>query len=331
MKNLRVFVTGATGFIGEMLIEKLLLENNKVTVLVRQKTPFIIKHQEKLHIVYGDLSSIEVIEKATQQVDVIFHLAGFAQIWAKKPDFYFKINVDGTENILKAARINKIKKVVVTSSAGAFGPQNNQQLITENHQADQKPFTHYEQSKLEMNNLVKQYAKNGLPVCMVSPTRVFGLSTLSKSNTVSHMIYKYTKGKWRVIPGNGKSIGNYAFIDDVVNGYFLAAQHGVAGENYILGGENLSFNQFFNTISEVSGKKFVLLNIPIGLMLLFGYLNEVFTKLTGKKPVITRPWILKYLHNWATNITKAQTHLGYKVTPFKTAVKITLNRFEDLN
>jgi nucleoside-diphosphate-sugar epimerase len=129
---------------------------------------------------------------------------------------------------------------------------------------------------------------------------------------------------WRIIPGNGRSIGNYVFIDDVVEGHILAARFGRSGERYILGGENHSFRGLFDIIGETAGKRRILVNLPEGLMKGIIKLFMFMSKLSESPPAITVDWLDKYLNNWIMSSSKAVNELGYKITPLSEGVSRTI-------
>lgn len=318
------FVTGASGFIGEQLIKKLVDENKKVKVLCRATYPNWFAEHSNIQIIKGDLFSKDLAHEFIG-VDGIFHLAAYAKPWAKDESIYHKINVKGTQQIIELAEKARVKKVVVTSSAGALGPQVGENLVTES-QINTKPKTAYEVSKIEVLALVKNW-KGKTKVCAVSPSRVFGTGKLSTSNAVTKMMVAYAKGTWRFIPGSGNSIGNYAFVEDVVTGHLLAMQKGQPNQNYILGGENLTFNQFFYEIGKATNSKKKMFHLPMAAMLAFGKLNELYTKAFNLPPIITTPWIKKYNENWGASSQKAQKELGYAITLFQEAVKKTISKF----
>ncbi len=277
-----------------------------------------------IQIVKGDLFSNH-LQNEFENIDGVFHLAAIAKPWVKQKSLYHKINVEGTSNILKLAELTGVKKVVVTSSAGALIHQEGSSLVDES-QINIYPETEYEKSKIEVLKLI-QHWRGKLEVCAVSPSRVYGPGILSTSNAVTKMILGYAKGTWRFIPGNGNSIGNYVFIEDVVKGHLLAMQNGKGNENYLLGGENLSFNSFFDKIGDVSGRKRNMIHIPLSWLIAFGKLNEVYSNLLGLPPIITTPWIKKYHKNWGCTSKKAALSLGYKPLGFNEGVKQTLSFF----
>lgn len=321
---MKILVTGATGFIGSRLVEALTGHGFQVNVLVRSPHKIDAQINENVNIFQGDVLDTEKINLAMKDCDAVFHLAAFAGIWSKDVLLPYKINVTGTKNVLEAAVNNQIRKVVFTSSAGTLAPSSGNVPVDENTPLPPGYHTDYERSKLQAEQLCSEYADRGLEVIIVNPTRVFGPGPLNKSNSVTIMIKNYLNGKWRFLPGNGQSIGNYAFIDDVVNGHILAMQVGKTGEKYILGGTNLSFNEFFNTLAETSGKDYRLFNLPFPLIRAFSEVELFLAKTTGKKPLITPSWANRYRENRLVSCQKATEELGYRITPLQTAFETTI-------
>jgi nucleoside-diphosphate-sugar epimerase len=321
----KYFLTGGTGFIGCELALKLAEEGHKVNILVRnpEKNPRL-KHPN-FDFFKGDLEDQKVIEKAMENCDGVFHLAAFASVWSKNPRTYFDINVGATQNILHTAKEMGLKKAVITSTAGTLGPA----ILGPVHEDTSRLidfFTEYESSKFISEERIKAFAaKESMEAVIVNPTRVYGPGYLSESNAVTKMIIQYAKGKWRAIPGSGESSGNYVFVEDVVRGHILAMEKGRNGERYILGGENVSYNELFDIISDVSGKNYKLFKIPIGIMMFFANLQVAKNKVTGSPPLITPKWIRRYLYNWSNSSEKAKTELGYQITPLAQGIKKTLD------
>lgn len=321
---MRVLVTGATGFIGSRLIEALTGFGYEVNVLVRSPDKLAVRHPENLTIHQGDVLNIEKINQAMKNCNAVFHLAAFAGIWSADKMLPYIINVTGTKNILDAAVHNQVPKVIFTSSAGTLSPSINTELVDENTPLPHTYHTDYEQSKLQAEHLCLEYNARGLDVIIVNPTRVFGPGPLNKSNSVTILIKNYLKGQWRFLPGNGESIGNYAFIDDVVKGHILAMQLGKPGEKYVLGGTNASYNEFFKSLAETSGKSYRLFHLPFSLISAFSEAELFLAKTIGKKPIITPPWANRYRENRLVSSQKAVEHLGYQVTPLPEAFENTI-------
>lgn len=319
-----VFVTGGTGFIGSELIRNLLREGKRVHALVRsvEKAKAMLP-EEGITWIKGDLHDTEVIKNGMEGCDQVYHLAGFAKLWHRDRSTFYKVNVEGLQNILDSAMSTGVRKVIYTSTAGAIGPSGDEP-VSENTPRTFPPTTDYEKSKVESEKLIPEYIDKGLKIVTVNPTRVFGPGELNQSNSVTILIRDYIAGKWKLMPGDGSRIGNYVFVDDVVKGHLLAMKHGNNGQRYILGGDNVSYKELFNKISEISGVEYKLYNVPVPAMMAFAKLQLLKANLFGSDPLITPGFARKYLYDWETDHSKAQRELGYRSTEFDKAVRRTI-------
>jgi farnesol dehydrogenase len=321
----KVLITGAGGFVGGQLA--LFLANKGIEVNAMHRPGSSLKQEltdnSKINSVTANLIDLESLVKASAGCDVVFHLAAYAQPWAKDMQTYYDINVGGTVNVLEAAKANNVIRVVSTATAGTFGPQVDDSLITENINQIIPPFTEYERTKKLANDKIQEYVKKGMDIVIVSPTRVFGPGNLSTSNAVTTLLEKYMYTGFRFVPGNGKTTGNYAYIKDMIKGHYLAAIKGKTGENYILGGENLTYIELLNAFGVATNINRKPIGIPLSIMLAAANTMQFLGDKFGIKPTITPPFIRKYMHTWATDVSKAKNQLGYTVTPFKEAVKET--------
>lgn len=319
----RIFITGGTGFIGQKLARSLADEGNEVIALVRSKNKAKDLEHDRIYHVQGDLFSNEALEEGMEGCDEVYHLAAFASVWAKDNTFE-RINIDGTLNILNIAKKQGVKKTLVTSTAGVIGPAIDGP-VHENTPRKVDFFTPYESSKYESELKIQEHVKNGQHVVIVNPTRVFGPGPLNVSNSVTKLIKQYIDGKWKFIPGDGMSTGNYVYVDDVIKGHKLAMEHGKAGERYLLGGEDATYHELFDTIAEIGGQKYKLYKIPLNLLLTFGKLQLFMAESFGRQPMITPGWVRKYLYEWRVSSEKAKNDLGYQVTPLKEGIQETVN------
>lgn len=325
MSKNTIFVTGATGFIGSRLVKELVQQGNRVKAIYRSKQK--IKEFEGLPIEWfqGDLENCDVMEQAMTGCSQVYHVAAYAAVWEHNPGDFYKYNVQGTLNVLNAAKKAGVKRVVVTSTAGIFGPSLHG-TITEESVSPLPHFTGYESSKAESEKIIQQRVAEGEDIVIVNPTRVFGPGQLNESNSVTKMIKAYTEGKWHVIPGNGKSVGNYVFVNDVVTGHMLAMEKGKAGERYILGGaENISYNHFFQVLSDEIKRNYFLLRLPVAIMLFGGNLVMLQYHLFKKIPIVTPAHIRKFTYNWNVSIEKSKSQLGYSPLSFKESISKTVN------
>jgi NAD+-dependent farnesol dehydrogenase len=317
------FITGATGFIGKELTRMLIREQVPVTVLVRNREKMAPLAGPTLNIVQGDILDYETVESAMKGCTRVFHLAAYARSYAEEPGIFEQINVTGTEHILKAALKNGVTRIVFTSTAGTF---NTTDAVTDQTEKDPKPDTYnteYARTKRMAEILCAEYSHRGLSIVTVYPTRVYGPGVLSESNSVVKMLDRYSRGHWRVIPSDGKTYGNYVFIDDVVKGHMLAMEKGTPGEGYILGGENVTFNGLFNAMREASGKTYRLIHIPYLFLLAASAGMVLYARLTGTRPLITPSWVKRYLQHRRLSSDKAIGELGYTITPLCEGFRIS--------
>ena len=320
---MKIFITGVTGYIGQRLTEALLEQGHEVHALCRQHPDFSSFRSPEFYFHQGDLFDMHALNSAMHNCEAVFHLAAIAKVWMPSPGQYYDVNVKGTINVLDAALANNVQKIVFTSSAAVYGSSNGRQL-TEEDVRMQPFFTDYESSKFIAEERIQHYVRRGLDVMIVHPTKVYGPGIWTESNAVSQMIKSYVEGKWHIIPGDGKMVGNFSYIDDVLKGHIRALEHGRPGEKYILGGVNISFNDFFERLRKVSHKNFFTFHIPYPLMMLYGLKEEAVNAISGKEPKITRPWIEKYNHDLALSSNKAERELGYSITPLDKGLEETL-------
>ncbi len=319
------FLTGANGFIGSRLAERLCAEGHSLSCLVRSPEKFsLLSHLAGATAVIGDLDDITVLEEAVTGCDTVFHLAAYAKPWSKDKSLSYRVNVTGTENLLKAALAGGVKRFVFTSSAAVIGPSPGEEPIAEDFARTVPFFNEYEETKAAAEKLVIDYCRDGMETVIVNPPRVYGPGPVNESNSMTKMIKLYTQGRWRIMPGNGLCVGSYVLVDDVVKGHILAALRGRPGQRYALGGENLTFIQFFEILAELTGKRRRLVHLPVWLMIAMARMMEWQASITGIPPLITAPWVKKYLNHWSLSSQKAITELGYQITPFRDGAKITL-------
>ncbi len=328
---MNILITGSTGFIGTELTLTLADNGHKVYAVYRDdKKISRINHKNVIPVKANILDENEM-QEVIKKCEQIFHIAAFTEVWAKDKQIIYDINVKASEIIFKLALKHNIKRVVFTSSAGVFGPSADGQQVNEQTKRATDYFLEYERTKAIAVQKLQEYTHKGLDAVIVSPTRVYGPGLLNKSNGSALMIKSYTEGKWRIIPGNGKSIGNYVFIENVVEGLILAMQKGKKGEQYILGGDNISYIQFFETVSNIFGKKYRMFKLPLFIMLAVANVMMVLNFTFKIKPLITPALVRKFNYNWNVSSAKAEKELGYKPIKFAEGAKRTIEWIKSLS
>ncbi|HER09148.1 MAG TPA: NAD-dependent epimerase/dehydratase family protein [Bacteroides sp.] len=322
---MKIFVSGATGFIGMQLVRRLAAEGSVVHALYRTESKADpIRNLPGVVLFRGDILDKESLRNAMEGCGAAFHAAAFAKAWTRDPDRIFRLNVDGALNVVEAAGECGVKRVVVTSTAGVLGPSA-EAPVEESSPVPGSFFTRYEASKFRMEQELLSLPLALPEIVIVNPTRVFGPGLLNESNSMTKMIARYMQGWWRLLPGDGNSMGNYVFVEDVVSGHILAMEKGKPGERYVLGGENVTYRQLFQYIREVTGVDKKLLKVPYPLMLAVAVLMHWFARVTGIPPLIVPGLIRKYNHNWIVSSEKAVRELGYRPMDLRTGIKHTVD------
>jgi farnesol dehydrogenase len=319
-----VFVTGATGFIGTKLVNELVRKGHTIHALTRSTSNTSGLSHERIKLVTGDIMDRTSLERAMQGCTQVYHLAAYAKNWAPDKQVFYDQNINGMINVFEAAKACNIRRVVFTSTIVTLGPTppgvvGNEEMprITNRY------YTEYEESKALAENKAREYASQGFPVVIVNPTRVYGPGKLTEGNSVTLMIDMYDRGKVPVLLNRGINVGNYAFVDDLVQGHILAMERGRIGERYILGGENISLKGLFELVDEVSNKKHLQFNLPPKLAMAYGSVLLFFAEWFGIYPQITPGWVETFLQDWAYSTAKAERELGYTVTPLREGIRIT--------
>lgn len=325
MPSETVFVTGSTGFIGTTLVNQLIQGGHTVRALSRATSNTDGLSHERIHLVRGDIMDPESLRRALEGCTQVYHLAAYAKNWAKDPALFFRQNVDGMRNVFQAARDAGVRRIVFTSTIVCFGPTPTGVVGDESMpRVTSRYFTEYEESKTVAEQEALKLAGAGLPVVIVNPTRVYGPGKLTEGNSVSLMIDMYQRGKLPILLNNGKDIGNYVLVDDLVRGHILAMEKGRIGERYILGGENVSLKGLFRIVDDLTGKRHRQVSLAPRIALLYASLERKKAEWFGLYPQITPGWVETFLHDWAYSSAKAEKELGYRITPLREGIRRTL-------
>jgi len=321
----KVLVTGGTGFIGTKLVTELVRRGHIIHVLRRPTSNMEGLEHEMIHLFTGDLIDCESIRKAMEGCTQAYHLAAYAKNWAKDSKTFYQNNVEGLCNVGEMAKVLGVGRVVFTSSIVTCGPTEPGVVGDEEKQCSTPDcFTDYQASKIIGEQQTYQYADQGLSLIIVNPTRVYGPGKLNEGNSVTRMIDLYDRGKFPLLLNHGINVGNYVFVDDIVQGLILAMERGKIGERYILGGENIPLRQMFELIDELSGGKHFQISIPAWFAMFYSRLEQKKAEWFGLYPFITPGWVETFLQDWAYSSAKAEKQLSYKITPLREGIRTTL-------
>ena len=323
----KVLITGATGFIGNHVTRLCLEQGDVVRVMVMKGEDRSPLAGMDVEFVEGNLLDADSLTRAVQGVDKLYHLAALFAVWTKDPDLHYKINVEGTRHIMKAAQAAGVEKIVYTSSIAAIGTDGKGTPSTEKTPFSSWHFaSEYIMSKYISHLEVKSMVMDGLPATMVMPALPFGPGDRMPTPTGT-MIIGALKGKMKNYWDGGVCPVD---VRDVAAGHVLAMAKGRIGESYILGNSqnNMSNREFLQLVGEISGVDNVATKeISRAMMLRVAKVSELFSKITGKAPVTTVKNSSYAMEHFYVDSTKAVTELGLPQTPVETAIRDSVEWF----
>ena len=324
-----ILVTGGTGFIGVPLVKKLHQLGHNLKLLVRESSntaPF--KELSNIEYVTGDVQDISSLEKAVDNIDIIYHLAATTQIWAKDKSIFEEINIKGPENIAEVALEKRIILIFI-SSFFAIGPYNCGEDIPdfETYERNIDYFIDYEKSKSEGTKIIRKYKEKGLKTIIFYPGFVYGPGDL---NFYGKLTIDIILGKLLGIPKTSVSKFSMAYVYDIIEPMAnVISRDDLIGEEYFLGGESATTIEYLNLIAEFAGVKKPR-QFPLLFALFYGRLCEIRAKLSKNRiPYITRPLMKMATYDWAYSSQKTIDDLGYKITPFREGLEDTIKWYKD--
>ena len=322
-------ITGATGLIGARLARERADAGESVHALCRTGSNTTFLEHENITIIRGDVTNAHDVERAMDGCDEVYHLAEFAHTWAPDRTVFERVNVGGLQHVITAAAPNPSTKIVFSSTRMTLAPSDDC-AADEFSSATAPVLTEYARSKVAAEALAQRAADRGIHIVIVQPTRMFGPGPLTETNAVTRLVRNYLAGTWRVMPGSGECVANYAFVDDIVRGMHCAMMRGRAGERYLLGGENATYLQFFGTVANICGQERWMFGLPRSMAMAFAGLQLKRAQWTKRYPLITPEWTDAVMRHWACTSEKAQRELGYIITPMSDALAATIRWIETL-
>jgi len=318
-QSLTTLVTGATGFVGAAVVRHLLAAGDTVRVLVRPSSDRSNINDLAVEIAEGDLTDGASLARALAGCQALFHVAADYRIWVPDPDRIYRVNVEGTRQLMLAALEAGVQRVVYTSSVATLG------LNRDGRPADETtPVTladmvgHYKRSKFlaeaEVRRLVDEQA---LPAVIVNPSTPVGPRDIKPTPT-GRLIADAAAGRMPAYVDTGLNIVQ---VDDVAAGHLLAFHRGRIGERYILGGDDLTLRDILEIVATLTGRRPPAVRLPHDLILPLACLVEGWTRLTGgKDPQLTVDGARMARKKMFFSSAKAESDLGYHHRPAREAL-----------
>ena len=322
----RALVTGGTGFVGSNIALRLIERHWEVRILERPGASRELLEGGPFDFVSGDVLEPETLLPALHGIDVVFHAAGVVDFWNQGVERMYEVNVDGTRNVMEAALKSRIERVVHVSSTAAMGIYPDE-LVDETYRFNVKEEQFiYGHSKYLAEEIVAEYVKKGLPVVTVNPTTVIGPRDVRKVS--SGMVIEVVKHCVPpLIPPGGVNI---VPICDAAQGTIEAAIKGRVGERYILGGENMSHLQIYQTIANVVGCGMKLKVMPRWQVALVAGVTDMMQPQTKGPVPLTGARLRLESQYFYYETTKARSSFNMPQTPLRVTIGRTFEWYESM-
>ena len=322
---MKALVTGATGFIGAAVTRALLAAGIDVRVLVRLSSN--MKNLEGLQVecVEGSLQDISSLRNALRGCQHLYHVAAHYALWAKNPEIFYQVNVNGTKHLLEAAGEVGVERIVYTSTIGAIGLPESGGLGTEDTPISFSQMAgDYKRSKYLAEKEVLKLAKAGLPVVIVNPSAPVGERDVKPTPT-GQIIVDFMLGRMLAYIDTGM---NLIDVEDVAIGHLRAIERGRVGERYILGNRNLTLREICDILSQLTGVKAPTVKLPWRAVLPLAHLNKWLADyVTHQTPRIPLEGVRMAKYRMHYDCTKAIRELDLPQTPIETSLKKAVDWF----
>jgi dihydroflavonol-4-reductase len=321
-----VLVTGASGFVGWHVAKQLLERGERVRALVRDpaRSAKALAGLAGIEIVPGDLRDEDSLAEAVAGCSSVFHVAADYRLWAPRPEEMYRSNVDGTRSLLSAARKAGVERCVYTSTVGCIGMPKGELGSEETPASLEEMQGPYKRSKYQAEQVALQFAAEGFPVVIVNPTAPVGDHDFRPTPT-GKIVVDFLRGAMPAYLDTGL---NVVYVGDVAAGHLLAWERGRVAERYILGGENLTLQQIFAKLEEVTGKPAPTMRIPYAVAYAAGVASTGWASLTGKEPRAPLDGVRMARKKMWVRSDKADRELGYSARPAVEALRRAAEWFQ---
>jgi dihydroflavonol-4-reductase len=320
------FLTGATGFVGSHVARALAAQGADLRLLVRFSSDLRNIQELQAERVVGDLRDAASLKKAVAGCDVVFHVAADYRLWVRDPEEMYRSNVEGTKAILEAARENKIRRVVYTSSVATMGFQSNGHLANEESPVSlANMIGPYKRSKFMAEEIAIQAGRSGMDVIVVNPTTPVGERDIKPTPT-GRIVVDFLKKKFPAYVDTGLNLVDVA---ECARGHIAALEKGRSGERYILGGENLTLKQILDKLAVITGLPSPKIRVPYVLALATAVVDQVVTgHIRGREPRATIDAVRMGRKKMFVSSGKAERDLGWKIAPVDNALRRAVGWFK---
>ncbi len=307
----RVVVTGASGFIGSAVTRALLARDVHVVALLEPGSPTANLDGLDVERISGNVTDTEQLHGVFEGARFCFHLAAKFGFWPKDPSTFYEVNVNGTQNVLRACIDADVERIVYTSTVATLGlwhtkegrPSNEDDVADLSHL-----YGNYKRSKYVAEHEALRLAASGAPLVLVLPTMPQGPYDYRPTPS-GKVVLDYLNGK---VPGYVDTAMNVAHVDDLAEGHLLALEKGSQGRSYICGGENLTMAEMLGILSDVTGLPRADQRFPSVFPMIAGVLSQfVEGELLDREPRVPLEAAQMASTPMIFDDSRARTELGY--------------------
>ena len=306
---MKALVTGATGFVGAAVARALLREGWEVRALARKGSDRRNLRHIAVEVAEGDLNDPASLSPAVAGCEALFHVAADYRLGAFDPRELYRTNVEGTRNILDAARAAGVRRVVYTSSVATIGiPKDGTPGSEATPSTLEDMVGHYKRSKFLAEEAARDAVRAGSEVVIVNPSTPVGPGDVKPTPT-GQLVFDAAAGRMPAYVDTGLNI---AHVDDVAAGHLLAFHRGRPGERYILGGEDMTLREILGEIAQLVGRKPPSIRLPSAVVMPIAYVAEAMARVTGRPTRVTVEGVRMARKLMFFSSAKAVRELGYQ-------------------
>lgn len=322
---MKIFLTGATGFVGHHVAKALAAEGADLRFLVRKTSSLQNLEGIPGDTVVGNLLAPESIAPALAGCDAVMHVAADYRLWIPDPAAMYKANVEGTRTLLRMAREAGVPRVVSTSSVATMHFFTNGIVSNEDTPVSLKDMLgHYKRSKFLAEQVAIEAAASGQQVMILNPTTPIGPND-AKPTPTGRIFVDFLNRKFPAYVDTGLNLVDVA---EVARTHVAALTRGTPGRRYILGGENLTLKQILDKMSAITGIPSPTTKIPFAVAATYAFFEELITgKIRGKEPRATLEEVRMGRKKMFASSARAQQELGFRIAPVYPAMRAAIEWF----
>lgn len=322
---MKVFLTGATGFVGHHVAQALAAEGAELRLLVRKSSKLSNIEGIPGDTVVGDLARPESFAPALQGCHAVMHVAADYRLWIRDPEAMYRANVDGTRDLLRLAREARIPRVVYTSSVATMAFRTDGIVVNEDTPVSIADMVgHYKRSKFLAEQHAIAAAQDGQHVVILNPTTPIGPND-AKPTPTGRIFVDFLNGNFPAYVETGL---NLVDVTEVARTHVAALTTGKPGRRYILGGENLTLKQILDKMSAITGIPSPSVKIPFTIAATYAFFEELITgRIRGKEPRATLEEVRMGRKKMYASSARAQQELGFRIVPVYPAMRTAIDWF----